>query len=100
VLCANKVDLPPEAWRVKREDFVKFSDDMKLPLFECSASTGHNVPELFTALAREILNNNKAQLTEVEEVDQQGRNGHSIILADFADREKRNKKQQKKSTCC
>jgi GTPase SAR1 family protein len=98
ILCANKVDLSQDLWKVKREEYESFSRDMNIPLFECSASSGYNVQELFSQLAADILKNNKANLTEVEEVDQQGRNGHSLILADFADREKRRKQQ--KSSCC
>ncbi len=84
-------------WRVKREEIQAFAQEMKLKVFECSASSGQNITELFSELGRIILTNNKSQLTEIAE-DQQGRNGHSLILADFADREKH--KKAKKSTCC
>ena len=97
ILCANKVDLPQEMWRVKREEFQAFAQDHKLKVLECSASSGQNVQELFCELGRIILRTNKSQLTEIQE-DQQGRNGHSLILADFADREKH--KKSKKKSCC
>lgn len=92
------MDLPSDLWKVKKEEYENFSKDMNIPLFECSASSGYNVQEVFAQLARDILRCNRANLTEVEEVDQQGRNGHSLILADFADREKRRKQQ--KNSCC
>ena len=47
VLCANKAELPQEAWKVSRQEFLAFASENSLKIFEASASTGLNVNEVF-----------------------------------------------------
>eukprot|EP01031_Cornospumella_fuschlensis_P031960 gene31960-38643_t len=97
ILCANKVDLPPELWQVKREEYLTYSEQAGIPIMECSASSGQNVQEMFVELGRHVLQGNREDLTQVRD-EQDGNNGKSIILSDFADRERRRKTSKK--GCC
>ena len=47
VICANKVDLPPDRWQVSREMFENYSQSSGYPLIETSASNGKNINEVF-----------------------------------------------------
>ena len=95
-LCANKVDLPPESWRVRKEEYETYAAQMGFPIYECSASSGLNVQNIFTDLGAEILKSSKDSLTKVEN-DPNGQSGNSLILAEFAERQRREKK---KGSCC
>lgn len=95
-LCANKVDLNQDTWRVRREEFEAYAREVALPLYECSASSGLNVNSMFTELGKQILLTNKPQLTRVE-ADSNGQTGNSIILAEFAERQRRERKSR---SCC
>jgi hypothetical protein len=66
------------------------------PVYECSASSGLNVNSMFMDLGTAILLNNREQLTKVES-EMNGHTGNSIILAEFAERQK---KEKKKGSCC
>jgi GTPase SAR1 family protein len=89
VLCANKADLPLERWAVSREDFRVYATERGLAYYECSASSGLNITELFVALGREVLKNSKANLTKVEDS-----NKDNVVLFDSPAN-----KNQKKSCC-
>lgn len=91
------MDLPPELWQVKKEEYVTFSEQAGIPIMECSASSGQNVQEMFVELGRQVLLSSREDLTQVRD-EQDGSNGKSIILADFADRERRRKSSKK--GCC
>lgn len=93
ILCANKVDLSQDLWQVRREEFNSFAMSEGFDLFECSASTGDNVKELFLDLGKKVLTSCREKLQEVDEDKEQG---NSLILADFMNR----KKKAKKSNCC
>lgn len=96
ILCANKVDLPPEFWSVSSEEYMSFAQENGFALFESSASTGANVKELFVELGREVLRKNRHELTEVD--DKQSRDGESLILFDFNEKERRKRKER--GNCC
>lgn len=46
IICANKVDLPPERWAVTREQIAEFGTTVGFPVVETSASSGQNVNEV------------------------------------------------------
>ncbi len=96
ILCANKVDLPLEFWSVGSEEYMSFAQENGYILFESSASTGVNVKELFVELGREVLRKNRHELTEVD--DKQSRDGESLILFDFNEKERRKRKER--GNCC
>lgn len=95
-LCANKVDLDKDLWRIQREEFEQFARERGFPLFECSASTGLNVNQMFTELGKQILVSNRSELTMVEN-ESNGQTKNSIILAEFAERQR---KEKKSKSCC
>lgn len=95
MLCANKVDLAPELWQIKREEYQQFADKMGVMVIECSASTGQNVQEIFVELGRQVLQTHRAELPQVRD-DQDGASGRSVILADFAERRRR----KERGACC
>lgn len=95
VLCANKVDMPEEQWRVRREEFVAFANELDMPCFECSASSGQNIQEIFHELGKQVLATNRDQLTQVEE-DTTGKSADSKRLANLAD----NRKTKRRGGCC
>eukprot|EP01039_Chlorochromonas_danica_P007589 gene7589-8389_t len=97
VLCANKIDLSPELWQTKREEYVAFSEEVGIPVIECSASSGLNVQEIFVELGRQVLHSHRSELTQVRD-DLDGPSGKSVILADFAERERRRRRER--SSCC
>jgi hypothetical protein len=39
-LCANKVDCPPEKWKVEKEEYISFAIFHNLTIFETSALSG------------------------------------------------------------
>eukprot|EP01040_Poterioochromonas_malhamensis_P010821 gene10823-11795_t len=96
LLCANKVDLAPDLWRVRKEEYESYAREIGVPLFECSASSGLNVNPMFTELAKQILLSHRSELTKVDS-DATGQTGGSIILAEFAERQRKEKKQK---SCC
>lgn len=96
MLCANKVDLPVEKREVKREEYMKFAEAMGLDIMECSASTGQNVNAMFEELGRQVLGGDRTHLTQLRE-EVSGHNDKSIILAEFTDRQRRQKKER---PCC
>lgn len=95
VLIANKVDYPPEMWKVRREEYFAYSKELGVPVYECSASNGQNVQNVFNELGKIVLETQKGTLTIVEE--DKDIDGKSLILSDFAGREKKNKSKQ---SCC
>jgi hypothetical protein len=95
-LCANKADLSPDQWRVRKEEYETYARENNLSLYECSASSGVNVGAMFVDLGKHILLTNRHALTKVE--PENGQTGNSIILAEFADRQKKDKKTSK--SCC
>jgi len=96
ILCANKVDLPLEFWSLGSDEYMNFAQENGYTIFESSASTGVNVKELFVELGREVLKKNRHELTEVDE--KQSRDGESLILFDFNEKERRKRKE--KGSCC
>lgn len=95
-LCANKVDLTADQWRIRKEEFDQYARELNLPLYECSASSGLNVNKMFTELGKQILFTCRDQLTKVEN-EHNGQTGNSIILAEFAERQR---KEKKPGSCC
>jgi GTPase SAR1 family protein len=93
ILCANKVDLSPDLWQVRRDEFNSFAVSQDVDIFECSAFTGDNVKELFMKLGKKVLNTSRGKLTEVDEDKEQG---NSLILADFMNK----KKKKNQNGCC
>lgn len=75
---------------------MSFAEHMGVDIVECSASTGQNVQEIFVELGRQVLQRQRAELTQLRD-EQDGSNGRSIILADFAERER---KKRKERGCC
>ena len=54
LICANKVDLPPERWAVSREMFTNFAKSTGYPLLETSASSGCNINEVNNKYAIDV----------------------------------------------
>lgn len=100
MLCANKTDLPEDQWTVKREEYESFARENGYNLMEASASTGTNVQELFIELGRQVLQTNRHELAEVDDRDRQSRDGESLILFDFNERERRRKQNEANRKCC
>ena len=92
ILCANKIDLEVEQWKVRREDFELFAKEHDFVVFEASGKTGHNVQELFLELGRQILAKSRADLAEITDETR----GESIVLFNLPPSER--KKHSKH--CC
>jgi hypothetical protein len=90
------VDISLDQWRVRKEEYEAYARENNLALFECSASSGVNVYTMFVDLGKHILLTNRHLLTKVE--PENGQTGNSIILAEFAERQKKDKKSSK--SCC
>lgn len=54
VVCANKCDLE-EQRQISREELEAFAQEFKLPFFEVSARTRHNIQEAFYEVARRAV---------------------------------------------
>lgn len=80
ILCANKADLPIEKWAVSREEIKVYASERGLVSFECSASSGLNVTEIFNELGREVLKNSKNVLQKVDEPTSD--KGENLVLFD------------------
>jgi small GTP-binding protein len=91
ILCANKADLPIEKWAISREEFKVYASERGILSFECSASTGLNVTEIFNELGREVLKNCKNSLQKVDEPADK----ENLVLFDSPAA-----KKDKKSKCC
>ena len=91
MLCANKVDLPADQVRVKRDDYVNFARDRNIPLVEVSACSGKNVNSLFYDLSKLILEKNRDNLAYQEE-----KRTESIVLFSPPVEEK----TEVKARCC
>ena len=65
IICANKVDLPPEEWKISREEYLAFALKNNFLLVEASASTGQKVHEIFEELTRQILTKNRDDLAKI-----------------------------------
>ncbi len=91
ILCANKADLPTEKWAVSREEFKVYASERGLVSFECSASSGLNVTEIFNELGREVLKNSKSILQKVDEPAAD--KGENLVLFDSP------AKKEKKGCC-
>lgn len=91
IICATKVDLPHAQWEVSEEDFTAYANSMKLNIFTASAQSGHNVEEVFYALARQVLEKQRPVLMEMRESESDTR--ESAVVFD-------NIPKKKKSGCC
>lgn len=87
--------MPKEFWTVGPEEYNSFAQENGFTIFECSASSGQNVKDLFVELGREVLQKNRHELTEVDE--KPSRDGESLILFDFNEKERQ---KRKKGNCC
>lgn len=101
MLCANKIDLPEEEWTVRREEYEAFARENGYNLMEASARSGIHVQEMFVELGRQVLQNNRHELAEVDDKDRASRgDGESLILFDFNERERRRKEREANRKCC
>lgn len=91
----NKVDIPEDQWRVRREEFIQYAAQWNMPYFECSASSGQNIQEIFHELGKQVLTHNRDQLAQVEE-DNTGKTTDSKFLANIAD----HRRTRKRMGCC
>eukprot|EP01038_Epipyxis_sp_PR26KG_P007454 gene7454-10164_t len=94
ILCANKIDIPQELWKVAPEEYNAFAKDNDLLLVECSAASGKNITHLFTLIGTNILNLNKNKLTEVEDSEHRG---ESLLLFNPNELEHRKRPEER---CC
>lgn len=67
IICANKCDLDPELWEIKREEYLTFASKRDYMLIEASASTGQKVHDLFEDLTRSILSKSRNELAKLSE---------------------------------
>lgn len=119
ILCAGKVDLPKETWRVSKEEYDNFASNTGLKIIETSSSTGHNVDALFKLAALEIMSSCKESgvhlaqvvassrgggLSPVRSIDGPHSTGNSpkIVLDESyrADDDKLVRERKNKEACC
>ena len=70
IIVGNKIDLPEEKRKVKKETLEKFCDDKKLKGIEVSAKNGDNVENTFNMLTELIVGN----MTKEEIIKKYGKN--------------------------
>ena len=70
ILVGNKIDLPKELRKVKKEKMEKFCDDNNIKGIEVSAKNGDNVENAFNMLTELIVGN----MTKEEIIKKFGKN--------------------------
>lgn len=68
-LVGNKMDMPPEMRAVTTEEGQAFAKENGLFFLETSAKTGHNVDNVFTESAREVMRRLNSGQISVNEMD-------------------------------
>ena len=89
MLCAHKVDLAKDQWKVRSEEYTQFAENNSFKIYEASAFDGTNVNEMFIELSKLILASQREELSSVS-VDRT----ESIVLF------RESVKPKKPSGCC